>query len=66
MSLRRRPTDEPPVPAADHLDRLSGLRAHRHDPDEERPTREDLAPQGSQLFKFPVELPRLLKSKRER
>jgi hypothetical protein len=37
----------------------------RHDPDE-RPSREDRAPQGSQLFKLPVELPRFLKAKRER
>jgi hypothetical protein len=62
MSLRRDKT-EPPAPPAD---RLSGLRPHRHDPDDERPSREDRAPQGSQLFKPPVDLPRFLKSKRER
>jgi hypothetical protein len=63
MHLRRRKTQPPTVETAY---RLSGVRAHRHDADDERPTREDRAPQGSQLFRPPVELPRFLKSKRER
>jgi hypothetical protein len=62
MNLRRRKTEPPTV----DVDRLGGIRPHRHDPDDERPSREDRAPQGSQLFKPPVELPRFLKSKRER
>jgi hypothetical protein len=57
--MRRHPKPEPT-----HTDRLSGIRSVRRDPDE-RPSREDLAPQGSQLFKIP-ELPRFLKLKRER
>jgi hypothetical protein len=63
MNLRR---PKPQPPPADASDRLSGLRPHRHDSDDERPTREDRAPQGSQLFSPPVDLPRFLKSKRER
>jgi hypothetical protein len=65
MKLRRRKPEPPTVYVGDHLDRLSRIPPHRHDPDE-RPTREDRAPQGSQLFKPPVDLPRVLKSKRER
>jgi hypothetical protein len=58
----KRHTPEPP-PVHD-TDRLSGIPRHRHDP-EERPTREDRAPQGSQLFKLP-DLPRFLRAKRDR
>jgi hypothetical protein len=62
MSLRR-PKPEPPAVTSD---RLSGVRAHRHDEDDDRPSREDLKPAGSQFFKMPFELPRFLKMKRER
>jgi hypothetical protein len=63
----RRPKPEPPTAyVGDHTDRLSGIRSHRHDPDDDRPSREDLKPHGSQVFRLPVELPRFLKSKRER
>ena len=65
MNLRRR-KPKPTVYVGDHTDRLSRIPGHRHDPDDERPSREDLAPQGSQFFKFPVELPRFMKMKRER
>ena len=61
--MRRHRKPEPTVPAADHSDRLSGIRSVRHDPDE-RPSREDLKPQGSTLFK--PDLPRFLKRKHER
>jgi len=61
MHRHRKP--EPTVPAGDQTDRLSGIRSVRHDPDE-RPSREDLRPQGSQLFK--PDLPRFLKRKHER
>jgi hypothetical protein len=61
MSVRQ-PKPEPPAVS----DRLSGIRSHRHDEDDDRPSREDLKPQGSQFFKIPVELPRFMKMKRER
>ena len=61
MSLRRRPNpSRRPVPS----ERLSGIRSHVHDEDDDRPSREDLKPQGSQVFK--PDLPRFLKMKRER
>jgi hypothetical protein len=63
---RKRPQPPPPVYVGDHSDKLSRLPAHRHDDDDDRPSREDRAPQGSQLFKSPVDLPRFLKRKRER
>jgi hypothetical protein len=63
MILRRRKPEPPAVHVGDHLDRLSSLRPLRHDPDG-RSTREDRAPQLSQVFAPPVELPRFLKSKR--
>ena len=64
---RKRHDPPPPVYVGDHSDRLSRIPAHRHDPDDERPSREDLAPQGSQLFKLPSDLlPRFLKPKRLR
>jgi len=61
---RQRKAEPPTVYVGDHTDRLSGIRRHTHDPDE-RPSREDLKPQGSQLFKLP-ELPRFMRMKRER
>jgi hypothetical protein len=60
MSLRRRKPDPPPVPS----ERLTGVRSHIHDEDDDRPSREDVKPQGSQVFK--PDLPRFLKRKRER
>ena len=60
MSLRRRKPEPPAVPS----ERLSGVRSHRHDEDDDRPSRDDLKPQGSQAFK--PDLPRFLKTKRER
>jgi hypothetical protein len=62
---RRRESSPSAVEVSEHKDRLSGIRPHVHDEDE-RPTREDLAPQGSQLFKLPVPLPRFLHSRRKR
>jgi hypothetical protein len=58
----QRHEQEPPTEQAE---RLSGIRSHVHDDDDDRPSREDIKPQGSQLFKMP-DLPRFLKSKRER
>jgi len=67
MSLRRRPPEPPPVHVGDHLDRLSRIRPHGHDEDDDRPSGEDLKPQGSQFFtSAPVPLPRFLLSRRER
>ena len=57
----KRQKQEPPTEQAHRLD---GLRSHVHDDDDDRPSREDLKPQGSQLFK--MDLPRFLKMKRER
>ena len=62
--MRRHRKPEPTVPVDDHTNRLSGIRSHFHDEDDDRPSREDLKPQGSQLFK--PDLPRFLKKKRER
>jgi hypothetical protein len=64
--MRRKKPPEPTVYVGDHTDRLSRIRAHRHDEDDDRPSREDRAPQGSQIFKPIVELPRFLRSKRDR
>ena len=58
----KRSKPAPPPPA----DRLSGLRTHRHDPDEDRPSREDRAPLTSTVFQFPVSVPKWLRPKRER
>ena len=58
--MKRQEQEPPPAP----IDRLSGIRSHVHDDDDDRPSREDLKPQGSQLFK--MDLPRFLKQKRER
>jgi hypothetical protein len=55
--------EQEPAPAV--TERLSGMRSHVHDDDDDRPSREDLKPQGSQLFKMP-DLPRFLRMKRER
>jgi hypothetical protein len=55
--------EQEPAPAG--TERLAGIRSHAHDEDDDRPSGEDLKPQGSQLFKVP-ELPRFLRMKRER
>jgi hypothetical protein len=64
--MKRRKNDPPTVYVGDHTDRLSRIRSHVHDDDDDRPSREDLAPQGSQLFRSPVDLPRFLKPKKQR
>jgi hypothetical protein len=65
--MKRKRTDPPTVYVSDHTDRLSRIPAHRHDPDDDRPSREDKRPQGSRLFNLPDELlPRFLKPKRFR
>lgn len=61
----RRRTDRGSVSRGDQADRLSRVPPVPHDPDE-RPTREDLQPQGSQLFKTPVPVPKFLIPRRER
>jgi len=67
MSLRRRTAEQPTAQASDHIDRLSRIRPHAHDEDDDRPSGEDLEPQGSQFFtSAPVPLPRFLLSRRER
>ena len=53
------------VYVGDHTDRLSRIPSRVHDEDE-RPSREDLKPQGSQFFRLPTDLPRLLRPKRFR
>jgi hypothetical protein len=63
--MKRKRSEPPTVYVGDHTDRLSRIPSHRHDPDEERPSREDRAPQGSQLFKLP-DVPRFLKPRRFR
>jgi hypothetical protein len=63
--MKRKRPEPPTVYVGDHTDRLSRIPSHRHDPDEERPSREDRAPQGSQLFKLP-DVPRFLKPRRFR
>ena len=67
MSLRR-PKPDPPAPlVGDHTDRLSRIRPHAHDEDDDRPSGDDLKPHGSQFFtSAPVPLPRFLLSRRER
>jgi hypothetical protein len=62
--MKRRKPEPPTVYVGDHTDKLSHIPRHRHDEDDDRPSREDRAPQGSQLFKVP-ELPRFLRSKRK-
>ena len=60
-----RRTDRGADSGADHADRLSQVPRFPQDPDE-RPTREDLQPQGSQLFKIPVPLPKFLVPRKAR
>jgi hypothetical protein len=63
--MKRRKREPPTVYVGDHTDRLSRIPSHRHDPDDDRPSREDLEPQGLQFFRLP-ELPRFLRSRRDR
>ncbi|HEX2409531.1 MAG TPA: hypothetical protein VHJ39_00055 [Solirubrobacteraceae bacterium] len=60
---RRKPQPEPP---GHHADRLGQIRSHVHDEDDDRPSREDRAPQTSQLFNGPVPLPRVLQPRKKR
>ena len=62
--MTRRKKEPPTVYVGDHTDRLGRIPSRTHDEDE-RPSREDLKPQGSQLFK-PPELPKLRRAKRDR
>ena len=66
MSRRRKPEPDRPGLVGDHADRLRGIRPHRHDEDDDRPSSEDKAPMTSQLFNSPVPLPRFLKRRKER
>jgi len=66
MSLRHRKPDAPAPETGDHLDRLGQIRPHSHNDDDDRPSREDIAPQLSQAFSSPVPLPRFLQTRRER
>jgi hypothetical protein len=59
--MKRQKHEQPPTEQARRLD---GIRSHVHDEDDDRPSGQDLKPQGSQLFK--MDLPRFLKLKRER
>lgn len=61
----RRRTDRGSASRADRADRLSGVPPVPHDSDE-RQTREDLQPHGSQLFKIPVPVPKFLIPRRKR
>ena len=56
--------DPPPPPAREEepASRLGGLRPHRHDDDDERPTREDRA-NGHSRFEIPVPVPKLLRGR---
>ena len=62
--MTRRKKEPPTVYVGDHTDRLGRIPSRTHDEDE-RPSREDLKPQGSQLFKLP-ELPKFRRAKRDR
>ena len=62
--MKRRTKEPPTVYVGDHTDRLGRIPSRTHD-DDERPSREDLKPQGSQLFKLP-ELPKFRRAKRDR
>ena len=62
--MKRRKKEPPTVYVGDHTDRLGRIPSRTHD-DDERPSREDLKPQGSQLFKLP-ELPKFRRAKRDR
>ena len=66
MGLRDRKSEAPATEAGDHLDRLSRIRPHSHSEDDDRPSREDIAPQLSRAFSSPVPLPRFLQTRRER
>jgi hypothetical protein len=63
---RRKPQPEHPGHVGDHADRLRGIRSHVHDEDDDRPSREDRAPQTSQLFNSAVPLPRFLQPRKKR
>jgi len=63
--MKRRKQEPPTVYVGDHTDRLSRIPSRIHD-DDERPSREDLKPQGPQFFRLPSDLPRLLRPKRFR
>jgi len=62
--MKWRAKEPPTVYVGDHTDRLGRIPSRTHD-DDERPSREDLKPQGSQLFKLP-ELPKFRRAKRDR
>ena len=64
--MRQKSKPERPGYVGDHADRLSRIRPHAHDDDDDRPSREDKAPMTSQLFNSPVPLPRFLKRRNER
>jgi hypothetical protein len=63
--MKRRKQEPPTVYVGDHTDRLTRIPSRVNDEDE-RPSREDLRPPGSQLFKLPTDLPRFLRPKRFR
>jgi hypothetical protein len=62
--MKRRKKEPPTVNVGDHTDRLGRIPSRAHDEDE-RPSAEDMKPQGSQLFKVP-ELPKFRRAKRDR
>jgi hypothetical protein len=62
--MKRRKKEPPVVYVGDHTNRLGRIPSRTHD-DDERPSGEDLKPQGSQLFKLP-ELPKFRRAKRDR
>jgi hypothetical protein len=64
--MKRRKHEPPTVYVGDHTDRLSRIPSHRHDDDDDRPSREDLKPAGPGYFKLPTDLPRFLRPKRFR
>lgn len=63
---RQKPEPKHQGYVGDHADRLSKIRPHAHDDDDDRPSREDKAPLTSQLFNSPVPLPRFLRRRNER
>ncbi len=63
---RSKPTPPPAGYVGDHADRLSRIPGHRHDPDDDRPSREDRKSLTSTVFQIPVEVPKWLRPKRER
>ena len=62
--MKRHKKEPPTVNVGDHTERLGRIPSRTHDEDE-RPSAEDLKPQGSQLFKLP-ELPKFRRAKRDR